>query len=265
MSLLISYCLRFTAILAFLFLTGCHRPPQEMPLRVGMDLSYPPFEMINERGEPDGISVSIARALSDYLHRPLKIENIPFVGLLPSLQTGKIDLVISSMTDTPERRKSIAFSDPYLTIGLGALVPQDANIKNIQDLNHISKKIAVRQGTTGQLWAQKNLSEASIIVFDQEAAAVLEVLQKKVDAFLYDEMSIWNHHEEHPLQTRALLSSLQQEPWAIGLRQSDIELRNQINQFLKTFREEKGFEKLGAHYLSKQKEGFAHEGIPFVF
>ncbi len=252
------------ATIAF-FLTSCHRAPQETPLRIGMDLSYPPFEMINDRGEPDGVSVGIARALSDYLHRPLQIENIPFVGLLPSLQTRKIDLIISSITDTPERRKSMAFSDPYLTIGLGALVRNNASISKIQDLNRPNVKVAVRQGTTGQLWAQKNLRNATTLVFDQEAAAVLEVLQKKVDAFLYDEMSIWKHHHEHPLETQALFFTLQQDSWAIGLRLSDVELRHQVNQFLKVFREEKGFEQLGNRYLQEQKKGFAQEGIPFVF
>ncbi len=252
-------------IVLFFFLVGCHRTPQEKPLRVGMDLSYPPFEMIDAQGEPDGVSVVMAHALSDYLHRPLEIENIPFVGLLPSLQTGKIDLVISSMTDTPERRKSIAFSIPYLTIGLGALIQQDADINSIEDLNRSGIKVAVRQGTTGQLWAQKNLTHSTILVFDQEAAAVLEVLQKKVDAFLYDEMSVWKHQHEHSLQTRALLSSLQQESWAIGLRLSDVDLRNQVNEFLKNFREQKGFEELGDRYLQNQKKDFTQKGVPFVF
>ena len=254
----------FVAMSFFLF-AGCHHASQEKPLRIGMDLSYPPFEMINDHGEPDGISVAMAQALSGYLHRPLQIENIPFAGLLPSLQTGKIDLIISSMTDTPERRKSIAFSDPYLTIGLGALVQQDAAIDSIHDLNQPGIKVAVRQGTTGQLWAQENLKQATLVVFDQEAAAVLEVIQKKVNAFLYDEMSVWKHHHEHPLETRALLSSLQQESWAIGLRLSDMELRERVNQFLKTFRAEKGFERLGDRYLEEQKKGFAQEGVPFVF
>jgi polar amino acid transport system substrate-binding protein len=230
-----------------------------------MDLSYPPFEMINEKGEPDGVSVAMAHALSDSLHRPLKIENIPFVGLLPSLQTGKIDLILSSMTDTPERRKSITFSDPYLTIGLGALVRNDAGIDTITALDRPGIKVAVRQGTTGQIWAQKNLKQATILVFDKEAAAVLEVIEKKVAAFLYDEMSVWKHHQEHPLETRALLAPLQQESWAIGLRLSDGELRQQVNKFLKTFREEKGFERLGDRYLLEQKRGFAQQGIPFVF
>lgn len=252
-------------MMALLFLASCHHVSAEKPLRVGMDLSYPPFEMIDDHGEPDGISVAMARALSDYLHRPLQIENIPFVGLLPSLQTGKIDLIISSMSDTPERRKSIAFSDPYLIISLGALMRQDLVISNIQDLNQPRMKVAVRQGTTGQLWAQKNLPHANILVFDQEAAAVLEVLQKKADAFLYDQLTVSKRHREHPLETKALLSSLEQEAWAIGLSSSDIELRNQVNQFLKTFHEQKGFDQLSDRYLKEEKKEFLEKGIPFVF
>ena len=230
-----------------------------------MDLSYPPFEMINEHGEPDGISVALAKALSDDLHRPLEIENIPFVGLLPSLQTGKIDLIISSMTDTPERRQSIAFSDPYVTIGLGVLTSSSSNIHSLEDLDKPGVAVAVRQGTTGQVWAEKNLKQARVVVFKEEATAVLEVLQKKVDAFLYDEMSIWKHHQEHSAETAALFSPLQTESWAIGLRSSDHELREEVNLFLKRFREEKGFERLGDQYLHEQKEFFRQQGMPFSF
>ena len=86
-----------------------------------MDLSYPPFETIDAQGNPAGISIDLARALGESLHRPMKIENIPFTGLIPSLLTGKIDLILSSMTDTPEREKTITFSDPYLSIGLAVL------------------------------------------------------------------------------------------------------------------------------------------------
>ncbi len=244
---------------------ACQQKSAVKPLRVGMDLSYPPFEMINEHGDPDGISVALAKALSADLHRPLEIDNIPFVGLLPSLQTGKIDLVISSMTDTPERRQSIAFSDPYVRIGLGVLTSSPSNIHSLENLDKPGVTVAVRQGTTGQVWAQENLKQATVVIFDEEATAVLEVLQKKADAFLYDEMSIWKHHQEHPTETAALFSPIQTESWAMGLRSSNDKLREEVNLFLKRFREKKGFERLGDEYLREQKEFFHEQGIPFSF
>lgn len=262
-----SFIMRFLLPALILFLTSCHRShkPQQQTLRVGMDLSYPPFEMINERGEPDGISVEMARALSQFLHRPLQIENISYAGLLPSLKTGKIDLIISSMSDTPERRKSIAFSDPYLRIGLGALLRKEAPIQTIEDLDRPGIKVAVRQATAGQVWANAHLKQATLVTFERESAAVLEVIQKKVDAFLYDQLSVWHEYHQHPEETRPLLLNLEEETCAVGISLSQPELSKQVNEFLKRFREEKKFEELGNRYLREQKEEFIKQGIPFVF
>jgi len=87
----------------FLTVLGFMAAQADDPLRVGMELSYPPFEMTDEQGEPMGVSVEIAKALSESLDRPLEILNIPFQGLIPALRTGKIDLIISSMTRTEQR------------------------------------------------------------------------------------------------------------------------------------------------------------------
>ena len=81
---------------------GCSRSTSE-ELVVGMELAYPPFEMTDESGNPVGVSVDLARALGEHLGREVRIENISFDGLIPALKTGRIDLVISSMTATGER------------------------------------------------------------------------------------------------------------------------------------------------------------------
>lgn len=235
------------------------------PLVVGMDLSYPPFETINAEGKPSGISVDLAMALGEFLHRPVRIENIPFTGLIPSLQIGKIDLILSSMTDTPERRKTIAFSDPYLSVGLAVLIRKNSGLAGMEDLDQPGRTLAVRQGTTAQVWAADHLRQAKVLVLDKESSAVLEVIQGKADGFLYDQMSIWKHQREHPAETAALLKPVQNESWAIGLRPGDTGLRDQVNAFLKSFRASGGFERLGDLYLKDQKEAFARAGIPFYF
>lgn len=263
---------RITAILLLALilpcsLTGCGKgtTPAVKPLVVGMDLSYPPFETISSDGQPTGVSVDLATALGESLHRPVRIENIPFTGLIPSLLTGKIDLILSSMTDTPDRGKSIAFSDPYLSIGLAALVGKNSSITSSADLDHTGRIIAVRQGTTAQAWASDHLKLAKVLVLDKESSAVLELIQGKADAFLYDQMSVWKNQKEHPVETVALLAPIQTEHWAIGLRPGDSELRAQVNAFLKSFRTSGGFDRLGDKYLKEQKQAFANAGIPFYF
>jgi polar amino acid transport system substrate-binding protein len=246
------------------FFSACKSRDQNT-LVVGMDLSYPPFETIDSSGKPQGVSVDLAEALGKFLGKPVRIENIPFTGLIPSLKTDKIDCVISSMTDTAERRASIAFSDPYLSTGLALLIARDSTIEDLQDLDQAGKTLAVRQGTTGEVWAHANIKNAKILALDKESAAVLEVIQGRADAFLYDQMSIWKNAQEHPDKTRALLKPLQKEFWAVALRHDEVELRNQINAFLTSYRAGGGFEALGEKYLSDQKAAFKAQGIPFYF
>jgi len=234
-------------------------------LVVGMDLSYPPFETIGPSGKPEGVSVDLAEAIGKFLGKPVRIENIPFTGLIPSLKTGKIDCIISSMTDTPERRSSIAFSEPYLSTGLALLVSRDSPIQSLQNLDQAGKTLAVRQGTTGEVWARSNIANAKILSLEKESAAVLEVIQGRADAFLYDQMSVWKNARQHPDKTRALLKPLQKENWAVGLRHADVELREQINDFLKSFRDRGGFEALGDKFLGEQKTTFKAQGIDFYF
>jgi polar amino acid transport system substrate-binding protein len=248
------------------FLVACS--PQELAekeLIVGMDLSYPPFETIDERGEPQGVSVELAGALAEYLGRPLRIENIPFVGLIPSLKSGRVDFVISSMTLTAERAESIDFSEPYLRTGLALLVGAGSDVNGLKDLDQAGRKVVVRQGTTGEVWARGTLSHAEILAVEKENAAVLEVLQGGADAFVYDQMSVWTNNAKHPERSRALLNPVKIEEWAIGIRKGNTKLRDQANAFLKQFREQGGFESLGEKYLPEQKEAFEKAGIPFVF
>ena len=238
---------------------------EPVPLRVGMELSYPPFETIGPDGKPTGISVELARGLADRLGRPLVIENISFPGLIPSLKSGKIDVIISSMTATPERAKAVAFSEPYLTAGLAALVPATSTAQGLGDLDQTDRTIVVRQGTTGEVFARTKVQKARVITLDKESACVLEVTQGKADAFIYDQMSVFQNAKRNPQTTRAMLNPLQKESWAIALRQGDEGLRNQVNAFLADFRTAGGFDRLAEKYLTEEKSAFTEQGIPFFF
>ena len=237
----------------------------EPPLRVGMELSYPPFEMADPQGRPTGVSVRLAEALGRHLGREVVIENIAFDGLVTALKTRKIDCVISSMTATPERAKSIAFSDPYLKTGLALLVAAKSPVQSAADLDAAGRVVAVKKGTTGHHFAATSLKRARVLVLDKEAAAVLEVAQGKADAFIYDSLSVFQNHRRHPEATRAVLEPFREETWAIGLRQGDDDLRQRINEFLAAFRTEGGFERLGDEFLPEEKAHFKARGLPFYF
>ena len=232
-------------------------------LVVGMELAYPPFEMTDTKGQPSGVSVDLAKALGAALGMNIRIQNMAFDGLIPSLKTGKIDLIISSMTATAERSQSIDFSDPYLQTGLCLLVRKNSPVQGIADLDKDGMTVAVKKGTTGHGYAVKQMKNARILVLDKEAAAVLEVVQGKADAFIYDQMSTYSNWQRNPQTTRAILKPFQQESWAIGIRKGNDPLKARINSFLKEYRATGGFERLGDTWLREQKQQFRRLGYPF--
>ncbi len=233
------------------------------PLIVGMELSYPPFEMTDENGKPSGIGVELAEALAKNLGRPLQIRNYEFTGLIPALKTGQIDLIISSMTATEERAKSIDFSDPYMNTGLAILVPAKSDIKSIADVDKPGRKVVVKKGTTGFTYATEKLKNVTPLIIEAEAACALEIIQGKADAFLYDQMSVFQFARRNPQTTRGLLEPFQRESWAIGIRKGNDALRTQVNAFLAEFKASKGLEKLGEKYIEADREVFREMGYPF--
>jgi polar amino acid transport system substrate-binding protein len=238
---------------------------EQKDLIVGMEMSFPPFEMLDATGQPAGISVDMARAMGQYLKRPVRFENIPFDGLIPSLKTGKIDVIISSLTMTEDRKRSIDFSDPYLKMGLAILANKKSDIQSINDVDKQGRSVAVKKGTTGDIYAIQHFKNAKLLVLNDESACGIEVAQGKADCFIYDQISVFQNWKKYEDTTRAILQPFEQEEWAMGVRKGNDDLRLQINAFIKQFKQTGGFDQLGVKYLGENKKAFEELGIPFYF
>jgi polar amino acid transport system substrate-binding protein len=259
-------CLILFLAILLLLIGGCKKKlPDPEKLIVGMELAYPPFEMTDSLGTPAGISVEMAKDLGKALNREVVIENMSFDGLIPALISHKIDIIISSMTITEERGKTIDFSDPYLETGLCLLVSIKSPIKTIQDLNDPKRTVAVKKGTTGAIYAADSLKKAKVLVLDKESACVLEVVQGKADAFIYDQMSTYTNWSKNRKTTRAVLTPFLKQYWGIAMRKGEPELEGKINKFLKDYKTDGGFTRLGDKYLKEQKDLFQKMGYPFYF
>lgn len=226
-------------------------------LVVGMELAYPPFETKDKDGNPDGISVAFMKAFSEYLGRDIVVENISWDGLIPALQTGSVDMVMSSMTITEERAQIVNFSDPYANALLAVLASSNSTIEKIEDLNQEGKKVAVKTGSTGFTYAQTHLPNAEIIALADESACVMEVSQGKVDGFIYDQLTIYRNWQNNLDTTKAIFIPFQDvEKWGIALNQKNNELLTQLNEFIVKYRADGGFDQLSETYLSDEKEAF---------
>jgi len=253
-----------------IMVSGCGTPKDEgsagKTLVVGMELAYPPFETKDEQGNPSGVSVDLAKALGEYLGRPVQIENTNWDGLIPSLQTGKVDVVLSSMTITDERSKVVDFSEPYAHSYLALLLNKNSDVAAIEDLNQTGKVIDVKKGTTGYIYATKNLTNATINALASENACVTEVAQGKADAFIYDQLTIYRQNQLNPDTTKAILIPFQDsESWGMAVNKGNTELVGQINDFLEEYKTTGGFDALTEKYLKEEKQTFDTLGFPWFF
>jgi polar amino acid transport system substrate-binding protein len=254
--------IRFFVLSLLFTLCACSRSNK---LIIGTDATYPPFEFVDEKGEVTGVDIEIGKEIGKALGREVEFKNINFDGLQTALLTNALDLVISSVSATPERRKAVDFSDPYVKTGLSVLVAKNSPVMNNADLQAAGRKIVVRLGTTGETWAREHLKNAQIKVLDNDTSCVMEVVNANVDAWIYDQVSIMRHHAEHTEKTRALLTPLREEVWAVALRQGETEMKTKINEVLVRMKADGSFKRLADRFMAKEQKMMAEQGIPFVF
>ncbi len=147
-----------------LILAGCggQAPQQAKVLKVGSDTAFAPFEFQDEKSkEYVGFDMDLIKAVGKQLGYEVKVQGMGFDGLIPALEAGQIDAVISAMTITAERGRKVNFSKPYYTSGLSIVVKSDnAAVKEFKDLD--GRRIAVQIGTTGADFAKK-IKDAKIV------------------------------------------------------------------------------------------------------
>lgn len=234
-------------------------------LVIGMELKFPPFETVDNKGEPMGVSVELANRLGEKLNKNIEIKNIEYAGLIPALQSNSIDLIISSMTITEERLKSIDFSDEYAKSSLALALNNKVDVESYEDLNSQEYTIAVKQGNLAEMWAGKYLENAKIKQFSEVSAALLDVNNGYSDAFIYDPLSLIEGTTTLS-NVKLLLEPLPDvKGWGIGMNKGNEELRSLINQALKEIKEEGFYEEMREKYLKEDVEKYESYGLDYLF
>jgi len=246
-----------------LSMTGC--ASKKDTLVVGMELAYPPFETKDNQGKPYGVSVDIATAFADYLGMKIEIQDTNWVGLIPALQTGKVDMVISSMTITAKRQESVDFSHAYAKAYLAFLVNIDSAVTQASDLNQTGKVIVVKTGSTGDTYVSANYPKATILRLDDESAAVAEVVNGHADAFIYDQLTIYRNVKANETSIKAVYIPNQvAEEWGAAFKKGS-DLTAKFNAFLVKFTNDGGFADLIEKHLKEEKATFDQMGFTFFF
>ncbi|MGB9867425.1 MAG: transporter substrate-binding domain-containing protein [Bacillota bacterium] len=208
-------------------------------LVVGTAPGYFPFEMIDKQGNIIGFDIDIAKKIADTLGVKMRVERYGFDGLIPALQTGKVDMVIAGMTITGKRALAVSFSNPYYETGQVLLVSKknNPNVKSWKDLDVKGKVIGVSLGTTGAMLAKQLFKNAEVRDFDIFPDACLAASTGKIDGIVYDEPGVRVYVSQHPDSVYGIYDLLSVENLGIAVQKDDFPTIQWLNSFLYSYKD----------------------------
>lgn len=204
-------------------------------LRVGFESGYVPFEMTNKKGKFIGFDMDYARRLAKDMGVKFVPVNTDWAGIIPSLMTGKFDIIMGGMTITQERNLKVNFVNPYIVVGQTILLNKkhEGKVKSYKDLNDPKYILTSRLGTTGEQAIKKYIPKATYKSFESEAEAGLEVINGKADALVYDlPFCGYLYGSQGKGKTVFLDNPFTFEPLAWAINKGDPDFLNFLNNFL---------------------------------
>jgi polar amino acid transport system substrate-binding protein len=160
-------------------------------LRVGLDASFPPFEMMNEEGQIVGLDVDIARSIAADLGVEMELVNIGFDGLYDALLARRVDIVISGLPYDPRWTEDVAYTHNYFNAGQ-MLVTRAGNesIKGVEDL--AGRTIAIEWGSQADMEGrrlEREVAEINLLRLETADQVLGAVLNHQADAAIVDGVS----------------------------------------------------------------------------
>jgi polar amino acid transport system substrate-binding protein len=233
------------SVLALVFITGCAQTQQGSSstsaspvldriqkrgeLVVGTMGNMPPLNMTSKDGEIFGLEPDLARLMAKAMDVKVKFVTKPFNELLPALQNGEVDMVLSGMTITPERNRKVAFVGPYFISGKAFLtkIKTIAYADEAEDANNPKTKIVTLKDSTSQAFAEAFLDKTTLFTTGNYDEAVDMILQDKAHAMIADYpicvVSVFRYPEAGLL---SVVTQLTYEPLGIAIPANDPLLMN---------------------------------------
>ena len=206
-------------------------------LVVGLSGDQPPLNSTEKTGEGVGFEPDIAKLLADSLGFTLRLVTKPFNELLPALQAGEVDAVISGMTMTPERNLDVAFVGPYFVSGKSVLAKAKTikAIDDTSDLDNPKMRLVVLAGSTSETFVKELLPKAQMIKIKGYEEGVQLILKDQADALVADFPYCVLQVLQHPEAKLVTLGEpFTYEPLGIAIRGDDPLFTNLVTNFLIT-------------------------------
>ena len=202
-------------------------------IRIAVDLGVPPYGMTDDKMQPTGSDIETAKLLAaDW---GLQFEHVPTTGAarIPSLQTGKADLVISTLSITPERAKVIDFSKGYAVLRTVIAAPKSVNVKSLADLD--GKTVGTVRGTTHDTQLTKEGPKGMKLVrYEDDATEAQAFLSGQVDIFSTAELLVAPIDKKNPARQVEVKFVLDTFKLAVGVKKDEKRLLEEVDKWIAT-------------------------------
>jgi len=227
------------------------------PLKVGIAAEpYPPFTYKSADGSWTGFEVELADAVCAEADLDCEITPTAWSGIIPALNSGKIDMIMTSMSITEERDKVIDFSDPYYYTRGAYVASEDMNIDIPEGLD--GKILGVQGATTHAAFARDALADTGVEVkiYDTQEQANRDLLAGRVDLILADQIPMAEFVERDEAAGFEIKEMAPKHPAfgegiGIGLREDEDDLQKALNEAIKTVLNDGTCEELSVKYFEQ--------------
>ncbi|MDO4296754.1 MAG: basic amino acid ABC transporter substrate-binding protein [bacterium] len=215
-------------------------------LTMATNAEFEPWEY-HEGDQIVGIDAEVAQAIADKLGMELKIEDMAFDAVIPSIATGKADIGMAAITVNEERQASVDFTDTYAESALVILVKSDTeDINSADDLQ--GKKVGVQLGTTGDTTATELVGEDSMERYTSYFEAVQSLKQGKINAIVIDIAPAKVFIEQND-DIKQVGEEMSHEEYAIAVAKGNTELVEKLNQAIAELKEDGTFDAIVNKYI----------------
>jgi polar amino acid transport system substrate-binding protein len=198
---------------------------------VGVLVDFPPFGIMNSKGEPDGLDIELARLMAKHLGVEAEIVPVVNANRIPYLQSKRVDVLVASLGITSERASQVMFSIPYASVDVVIAAPRKVQLTKIEDLASVS--VAVTRGSAQEGYVSSIAPKgAKIQRFDGDGPATQAFLTGQVDALAQNTLmlnSIKNVNPGLDIENKIVL---RRQGNAIAVRLDAFELHQWINTFI---------------------------------
>ncbi|WJH32024.1 transporter substrate-binding domain-containing protein [Paenibacillus sp. CC-CFT742] len=210
-------------------------------MKVGMMGTYAPYNFLNDKKEMDGFDADIAREVAKRLGVEVEFVSQEFSGLIPSLQSKKIDAVISQMTITDERKQALDFSEGYITNQVKIIVKSDNNdITKLEDFK--GKTIGVGLGTNDETYLRNEVlpkvGDFTIKTYDDVISSLKDLNAGRIDATINNLYALKPIVDANGFDIKAVGEAIKSDQAGIAVRKNNPELVAALNEALQGMKDD---------------------------